>query len=191
VPSQTVVYVLVAVLAAWLLVLSLLFASVVRHLGAMEATLVTVSKGERFDFSTDGPALMSEVPRGIARVLGEQGVDAGGAYAVLFVSAGCAPCLERAREFAASGAAPDARLVTLISGHYDEGAEELRQVLGAMSAAVVRDPDAREIAKLANINSTPFAFRVTNGKITDKSYIGSSGDLRRMVAAVPVGSSPS
>ena len=101
--SETLAYVLIGTMGVWLLLLSLLFASVVRHLGAMEATLVTVSKGEQFDFAADGPPLMSEVPRGVVRVLGEHGIEGETDYVVFFASAGCAPCLERAREFAASG----------------------------------------------------------------------------------------
>ena len=80
--------------------------------------------------------------------------------------------------------------MTLVSGQYTEGIEELRELLGPASLAVITDPDAKEILKLTNINSTPFVFRVANGKITDKTYVSSSQDLERMVATVPVGSSP-
>ena len=187
--SGTLAYVLIGTMGVWLLLLSLLFASVVRHLGAMEATLVTASKGERFDFEADGPDLMSEIPRGVTRVFAEHGVEGGADCVVFFASAGCGPCLERAREFRASGASRGARLVTLVSGQYAEGIDELRELLGPASLAVITDPDAREIAKLANINSTPFAFRVVNGKITDKTYVNSSKDLEKMVTTAVAASS--
>ena len=188
--SETLAFVLIGGMGVWLLLLSLLFASVVRHLGAMEATLVTVSKGEQFDFAADGPELMSEVPRGVTRVFTEHDVADDADLVVFFVSAGCAPCLERAREFAESDPSRSraARLVTLVSGLYTEGIEELRELLGPASVALIADPDAREVAKLTNINSTPFVFRIANGKIIDKTYVGSSQDLQRMIAAVPVGS---
>jgi hypothetical protein len=189
--AETLTFVLTGIMGGWLLTLSLLFASVVRHLGAMEATLVTASKGEQFDFAADGPELMSELPRGVVRVLAEHGVDSQAEHVVFFASAGCGPCLDRAKEYSQSHTGRNGHLVTLISGQYAEGVDELRQLLGGVSTAFITDPDAREVVKLANINSTPFIFRIANGKVIDKRYVGSARDIEKMtIAATPAAPSP-
>lgn len=174
---------LLVVALVWLLVLTVLFAAVVRHLGALQ---VAAGAGESptggFNFDTDGPWIPSPLPDRAAAALGRAGVAAADFVAVFF-SAGCGTCLERAHGIA--DLEPDrARTVFLIGGsHRPDPLADLLAALEPTGAPILTDPDAHDIAKSLGIQSTPFAFRVRDGQVVGKVYVRSEADLETLAAS--------
>jgi len=179
--NDTLLWTALAVAAGWLLVLSVLFAAVVRHLGTMQATMLGIAAGRTFDFEADGPELMSPLPDDVRGLFARSGVDAASTHVVLFVSTTCDPCIERAEEFSRSPLAAGAGVVVLATGRESEHSDRLRELLAPAAAAFIPDPDAHETAKALNINSTPFAFRVANGAVVDKTYVSSAKELEELL----------
>lgn len=181
--AETVPLVLLAVLGGWLVVLTVLFAAVVRHLGTLEATMLGIAGGTRFDFDADGPAVGSELPGEVGELLARHEVDPLAEAVVLFASTSCGSCLERAEEFSRTPAAAGAGLVVLAAGRDPQRAAELRQVLAPATAVFVTDPDAHEIVRRLEVNSTPFAVRIAAGTVTGKAYVRVGDDIAELLAA--------
>jgi hypothetical protein len=179
-----------AVFGVWLLTLSVLFAAVVRHLGTMQATMVGIARGMPFDFAADGPDLMSEVPGPVRETLAGYGIAGDANLVVLFVSTSCDPCLERVEEFSRSPAGAGARLVVLAAGRDPDRVARFRDLLGPSSAAFVTDPAAHETVTALHIQSTPFALRMSNGRIVEKTYVSSAADVEALLKHVPARPSP-
>ncbi|WP_433063788.1 hypothetical protein [Dactylosporangium sp. CS-033363] len=172
------------VLAVWLLVLSVLFASVVRHLGSMQATMLGIAAGNPFDFASDGPELMRPLPEGVRELFAREGVGPAADHVVLFVSGACEPCQERVEAFSQSPAAAGARLIVLAAGRDTEKVEQMRAVLAPSTVAFFTDPDAHEAVQALNIKSTPFAFRLREGKVVEKAYVSSAAALEDLLRPV-------
>jgi hypothetical protein len=185
--TQTAVIAVLAVFGAWLLTLSVLFAAVVRHLGTVQATVLGMAAGKPFDFASDGPELTGELPGTVRDLLVEHGVAPDTDAVVLSLSTGCDPCFERTEEFSRSPAAENARLVVLATGHDSDRLAQLRAMLEPLSLAFVTDPAALDAAKTLAIKSTPFAFRISAGRVVDKTYVASAADLQAIVEHLPTG----
>jgi hypothetical protein len=178
-----IVPLLLAGFGVWLMVLTVLFAAVVRHLGALEATMLGIAGGTRFDLDADGPAVGSDLPAEVAGLLARHEVDPQADAVILFVSTTCGSCLERAAEFSRSPASAGAGLVVLAAGRNQQRAAELREVLAPSAAAFITDPDAHEIVNLLDINSTPFAVRLAAGTVTGKAYVRAGEDIVDLLTA--------
>lgn len=100
---------------AWLLVVTLLLAGLVRHVGAMQAAGTTPRAPEGgWLFDTDGPWIPSEFPARARRILESHGIGVGD-LTVTFFSSSCGPCVERATQIARI--APDpGRNLFLVTG---------------------------------------------------------------------------
>jgi hypothetical protein len=173
---------LLVIALVWLLALTVVLAGVVRHLGALQvANVLTTAPQGGFNFDTDGPWLNSPLPDRAAEAFRRAGVGAADFVAVFF-SAGCGTCLERADGIAGTKPDPE-RIVFLIGGsHRPEPLADLRAVLEPVGAPILTDPDAHDIAKSLNIQSTPFAFRVVAGQVVGKVYVRTDADLATLTA---------
>ena len=174
---------LVVIALVWLLVLTVLFIGVVRHLGALQITGASTTAPESgFNFDTDGPWIPSPLPERAVDALVRGGV-ADPQFVGVFFSAGCGTCLERATEIADD--LPDAaRTVFLVTGNRPDALTDLRRVLEPVGARIVGDPEAHDIVKALGIQSTPFAFRVAAGQVVAKTYLRNLNDFRLLAAAL-------
>lgn len=167
--------VLLTVGLLWLLVLTILFAGVVRHLGAMQAA-GTGDQAPRggWLFDTDGPWIPSELPDRARAALQTNGIQTDDLTATFF-SSRCGPCVERATEVAAVVADPT-RNVFLVTGAQPEAVQNMREILQATGARILTDPDAHDVVKSLDISSTPFAFRIVDGQVVGKAYLRNVDD---------------
>jgi hypothetical protein len=74
------------------------------------------------------------------------------------------------------------RTVILLTGSYPEGLASLGDAFRDAGAVMLFDPDAHDVVKSLDINSTPFAFRVVDSEIVAKTYIRTADDFRRLAA---------
>lgn len=169
------------IVLAWLLVLTVAFLGVTRHLGSMQAAgagLQAPNGGAMFD--TDGPWIPSLLPERAATALGARGVQTDD-LVVTFFSSSCGSCLERAEQIAA--ALTDAgRNVFLVTGWDPERVGDITRVLAPTQAPIITDPDAQNVAKSLDIRSSPFTFRVVGGQVVAKAFVRGVSDYTRMTA---------
>jgi hypothetical protein len=158
----------------WLGILTLVVVLLVRQIGLLTVRLSVVGQARAFSLANDGPEVGSNVPEEVASALPD--VEGERAYVVL-ISATCTPCRElvagiRQHDF-------EQTIVTLVPGH-EEMADELMALLPSGIRAV-RDPEATELARALDIQSTPFAVEVERGAVTRKAYLHSASDLIEFV----------
>lgn len=174
-----------AVVALWLAVLSVLFSSLVRQLGSMQAAILGFAGKQHFDFDADGPELHSRMSERLRSILTDHDFDPESNFVALFMSAGCGPCRERAAEIAGLPRHQLGTFITIIAGDASKSTgDDLKALLAQASAIQIGDPDAHDIARLININSTPFAFRVERGTFVAKTYVRKLDDLVRLADSV-------
>lgn len=170
-----------AIVLAWLLVLTVAFLGVTRHLGSMQAGgagLQAPNGGAMFD--ADGPWIPSLLPERAATALGARGIQTDDLVATFF-SSSCGSCLERAEQIA--GAITDAsRNVFLVAGWDPDRVGDITRVLAPTQAPIITDPDAQNVVKSLDIRSSPFTFRVIGGQVIAKAFVRSVGDYTRMTA---------
>jgi hypothetical protein len=165
----------------WLLALTLLVAAIVRHLATFRVTALAAGGAPTgFSFDTDGPWIPSALPLRASEAFDAAGVSTDD-FVAAFFAASCKSCLKRAEDIARRGVERQ-RTVFLITGNHPEGLDNLGAVLGQTGAPLLFDPDAHDIVKSLEINSTPFAFRVSGREIVAKTYIRSVEDLVRISA---------
>jgi hypothetical protein len=167
---------LLVVALVWLLVVTVLLAGVVRHLGGLQAAGVLTDASEvGFNFDTDGPWIPSVLPERAVAALSRAGFVERD-YVAVFFSAGCGTCLDRAQAIAKAGIDVD-RTLFLLTGSRERALDDFRQVLEPTGATLLADPEAHDIVKALDIQSTPFAFRVTDRQVVGKAYVRSVGDF--------------
>jgi len=172
--------VIVALMALWLLVLTVVLLALLRHIA--ESNILAIA-GRPFSVDADGPELDSEVPAALRAAVGVDAIS--GSVLVTFMSASCGPCLETARGLAELNDIPT-EAVFLVTARPGEGSQVL-ELLARTGRRVITDPSARELALEANIHSTPFSFYADRGRVTRKAYLRSVGDfidLARTVGSV-------
>lgn len=169
-------YIAVAFLAAWSLVLTIAFVALLRHLA--DVNLLSIAGGQEFHVDNDGPDVDSVLPEALISGLGLG--SNGGSALVTFMSASCGPCLETAKGLSELAELPiDA--IFLVTARPGEGSEVLA-LLAETGRRVITDPAARQLAQAANIHSTPFAFYAREGRVTRKAYLRSVGDFVQLAA---------
>lgn len=173
---------LVILALVWLLALTVLLAGLIRHVATLSlaGSAAPVDGSAGFNFETDGPWVPSALPEKVVDVFRIAKVSTDDLVAVFF-SAACKSCLERAEDIARSDIDPE-RVVFLLAGHHPEGLENLREALEPTRAQLLLDPDAHDVVKSLDINSTPFAFRVLDSEIVAKTYIRGIDDFTRLAA---------
>ena len=168
---------------AWLLVLTFLFAGLARHAGAVQAAGGAAKPPEGgFLLDTDGPWIPSEFPARAREILQASGIGLAD-LTITFFSSTCGPCVERAAQIATTGPDP-ARNVFLVTGANATAVAEMRRILAPAAAAVLCDPDAHNVVKSLEINSTPFTVRVVDSQVVGKAYVRSLADYQN-IADIP------
>lgn len=148
----------------WLLVLTVAFAGIVRHLAAMQVAGVGSAAPEGgWLFDTDGPWVPSALPDRAAAALHGHGIPTDD-LVVTFFSAHCGSCLERASQVAAVLTDP-ARNVFLVTGTNPDSRGDVARILAPTGVPIVTDPDAHDVVKSLDINST----RSRSGSATGRS----------------------
>lgn len=172
--------VLLVVGLVWLLALTIAFLGVTRYVGAIQAT---AAGGQAPDggwlFDTDGPWVPSPLPSrasGAFRGFDIQTDD----LTATFFSSRCGSCLERAEDVARAMTDPT-RNVFLVTGIDPDPEGGVSRILATTGAPIIVDPDAHDIVKSMDINSTPFTFRVIDGQVVSKAFIRDLDDYLRVV----------
>lgn len=153
---------LLIVACAWLALLSVVSLLLVRQVG-----LLTVRLDRERSASSpvnDGLQIGEALPERVAKILDLKGGSAG--Y-LLVLGAICSPCRELANDLRGHQLAVP--VTALISGRAEAG-EALGELLPA-GVGVVQDTPAADLAGDLRIETTPFAFEVTDGRITGKAVV--------------------
>lgn len=101
------------------------------------------------------------------------------ASTLLLMSATCQPCREVAGAMNTAGLPSDVQPLVLLTGG-GRPADELESLIAGASRAIVRDPQATQIAEGLSIVSTPFALSISNGLVRAKSYVRTLDDLQEL-----------
>jgi hypothetical protein len=167
----------------WLFALTVLVGGLVRHVATVVvagSAVATNGGGTGFNFDTDGPWIPSGLPNRVVEIFERSSIQTKDLICAFF-SASCKTCLERAEDMERMGI--DAhRTVILLTGSYPEGLASLGDAFRDAGAVMLFDPDAHDVVKSLDINSTPFAFRVVDSEIVAKTYIRTADDFRRLAA---------
>lgn len=165
----------------WLLVVSIALLAVIRYVGALQAAGggAAAERGNAV-LEADGPWIPSPLPDRALAALQARDIPVDD-LVVTFFSPRCGSCLERAEQVVAVLTNP-ARNVFLVAGDED-GAKDLCDILRVTDVPIMLNPDAQNIIKALDINSTPYTFRVVEGKVVAKSYLHDAADYQRMLTA--------
>jgi hypothetical protein len=167
--------VVVALVAVWLAVLTIVVLLLVRQIGLLTVRLEHA--GPRISMDDDGLDVGRPVPEQTLAAVPE--LAAGRKYAVV-LSASCAPCRDLAAEL--GRAQLDADVIVLVAGD-EEFSPQLVALLDGLD--VVLDPRATEATAGLEIGTAPFAFELTDGVVTAKTYLRSVAELAALTEAVP------
>ena len=170
--------------SVWLGVLTLVIVLSVRQIGLLTVRLSTTRNNEipetieESDFSvdSDGPEVGSEIPEEMTSVLPDLSQD--GMHHILLVSANCSPCRELASELRRQSFTSP--VTALVAGRNEGLADGLEELLPS-GVRTVRDPEATKLARSLNIQSTPFAVAVGNGRVVKKTYVYRPADFVEFV----------
>lgn len=179
------VWVALALLGAWMLVLTALVAGLIRHVAEVRLALEAGKPPEvSFDFARSGPQVGSHLPRAVHSLLGPA---ANGAMRTLtFFTASCGDCLERAHHIAGSGR-PLAGHVFFVGAQEDGAtAAAIAEVLASAGADVVTGRPALDAMQALAIEAIPWVVKVDGGEVVDSAYLGRRSSLDSWYA--PVGS---
>lgn len=161
----------------WIAVLTVIVLMLVREVAVLSARLD--AGGGRAFVASDGPAIGRSLPESVAGALAPY-ARGDGMY-VLLLSAICGPCHDLVKQLRQQTWKLDENVVALVTGR----AELADAIAGSMPAwvAVVRDPQAAELAKALSIQTTPFAVRIRAGRVVAKAYLHGVKDLLRLASA--------
>lgn len=165
----------------WLGFLTLVVVLTIRQVGLMTVRLSaandTASTGDMtFSVDNDGPEIGSSVPGAVASVLSQLGRER---TCLLLVSATCVPCHKLVMELHKQGELPGT--IALVAGRA-EVADGLAALLPP-EMHIVRDPQAAELANALQIQSTPFAVAIEDGRISGKAYVRRVTDFIALLEA--------
>ena len=160
-------------IAIWLGVLTLLLILAIRQIGILTVR-VSMNGGERFSVDHDGPEIGSKLPSEVVEIVpGIESLEAN----FMLLSATCNPCRELVANL--DGHPFSATIIVLLAGR-KELADGLVSML-PLDFRIIRDPEASQVAAAFQIQSTPFAVAVANGKVIQKAYLHSKDDLIALV----------
>lgn len=164
--------VVVALVAGWLAVLTIVVLALVRELGLLKTR---ASTSEALD--EDGLPIGSPVPRTAKAVVPR--LDRELVY-LLFVSPSCGPCSALLDEL--RGATLPPAHVHVVIGGGGPRATELAALVPATFDVVVGD-DAAAVTSALEVRGTPFALQIENGIVTGKAVVHSPDELARLIQA--------
>lgn len=162
----------VALVAAWLVVLTLMLLIVVRHVG-----LLTLAAGSRDSHATEGLLVGSPLPADVVELRPE--LDTELRY-LIFLSGNCASCAELAPHL--DKAPEPERLMVTVAGSNERANRRVAERIPAGIETIV-EPDAGKLVSSLQIHSTPQALQTENGIVTGKAAVRSIDDLRRFISA--------
>jgi hypothetical protein len=161
-----------ALVAAWLVVLTLMLLVVVRHTG-----LLTLAIGSTDSRPGDGLLVGSLLPAEVVEQRPE--LDRELRYLV-FLSGNCASCAEVAPHLAELPE-PD-RVIVFVAGSNARANRKLIDKLPS-SLDVVAEAQADAMVTALQIHSTPYALQTENGILTGKAAIRSTEQLQGFIRA--------
>jgi hypothetical protein len=169
----TLELVAVGLVAAWLLVLTVVAMLAIRQIGLLTIRL----DRDRLDAApvADGLAVGQPVPPEVSELLV---VEPNQPAFVLIFAAVCGPCRQLVAHLADMNI--DARLVAIISGRR-ELARALHDMLPS-SIEGIEDPSAEHAVRALQISTTPFVFEIRDGVIAAKAALRDAEHLQRFVA---------
>lgn len=165
------------VIVAWLVVLTILFLGVARHLALVDIVQRAVG-GERprVIADADGPPLGSRFSDDVIRLFTEASVELPDNGCLAFIAATCAPCRELAEDLVADRY-PYRDVIYVIPGRRD-AASEIVAVLRPLEPIAVLNPQAHDLMRMLNINGSPFVVWFRNGQIVSTLFGRSPTDVR-------------
>lgn len=161
------------VATVWMGILTLVVLLLVRQVGLIAARLE--ESGAIFSLADDGLPVGTKVPDEAVSLLPELGA---GVTHLVVMSASCAPCRTLVADLSAHP--PNNRFIALVPGSKDL-AQTMTDSLPPRATSVV-DPQAKELANLLQVRSTPFGLEVTERVVTSKRFLTSASDLERLMS---------
>ncbi len=179
------IWVAAAVLALWLLFLTLILAGMARNIAAIEmarsAGPVPVAT---LDLDHSGPEAGAQLPDDLVAVA--QASGASPTSTLVFVSPGCGTCLEVAADLSGKSA-PSTDLVFVVIGPSGtDSAIELREVLARSTAPIVEGDDARLLMRGFGVGAIPFAVRLDGPQVARSRYLRKASDIRTVLTGTTV-----
>jgi hypothetical protein len=162
----------VALVAAWLAVLTLMLLLVIRHVG-----LLTLAAGGRDSTPRDGLMVGSPVPGEAIELRPDLDVEL---RYLVFLSGNCSSCAELAPQLG-TVAEPE-RLIAVVAGSNERANRRVAERLPAGIETIV-EPDAGALVSALQIHSTPQALQTENGIVTGKATLRRVDDLIGFIAA--------
>lgn len=159
-------------LGAWLVVLTVVLLLVVRQLALVTYRVEHLGGNVA---PRDGLPLAASLPREVTSAIPE--AEWQRTY-VLLTSSSCAPCQQLIPQL--NRLDVRAAVVALLPGR-GPAAEQMEREFPDW-ARVIRDPEATALARVLDIDRTPFAFELANGMVTAKTYVHSVADLARLMS---------
>jgi hypothetical protein len=162
------------VVAAWLVVLSLVAVLCVRQVGILTAAAqMRASSG--VNEADDGLAIGSRVPQEIRSLL----PDIASLTYLLFLETGCGSCHQLVAELSDGGL--EAPIVAVLQGERRR-ADAMAEVLPSY-VPTIRDQEAREVAERMQVEITPTVLELERGFVTGKGTLRGLFDLEALVKA--------
>lgn len=160
---------------AWMVVLTLLALALIRQLGLITVRLDRLTEsGAPVE---DGLEVGSSVPSEVMAALGMTADDARPCY-VLIHSALCMACRELAEDLGRT------QLPYPVTGLVSGGTEDLAAGMARLfppNVEVLRDPVATEVIRHLRVETTPFVFELTRGRVSAKAAVRGVDHLARLM----------
>jgi hypothetical protein len=177
-------WVIFAILAAWMLGLTLIISGLVRHIATLQLGREAGPLPILQPNLEAGPEIGSAVPVEIQTRLLSYGRAADVDQALFIFSPGCGVCLEVADVVANLRPGPIDLLFVILGPTVGPEALEIRSVLKRTSAPIVEGDDARAIMREFHIGSVPYALRLRAGTIVRRKFLRRAADAKEVLGTV-------
>ncbi|MDX2343261.1 MAG: hypothetical protein QNL12_05780 [Acidimicrobiia bacterium] len=176
------IWVALAGLAVWLLVLTVLLVGVVRHVAEVHlAEEAGPTPRVLFDFSRSGPPVGSRLPTLVERLVGPN--PNGRTRVLTFFSPTCGNCLERARDIVALGSLGVEAFFFVDSREPTPESVELVEILTATLGRVFEGDDVLPAMQEMNIEALPWIVSVGGDEVVDSSFLSRGTNLGQWYGA--------
>lgn len=176
------IWVVLALLAGWLLVLSLVVWGLAKNAATWElARHAGPIPRLQYDFDADGPVVGSPIPTEVLEFLSARAPDLIDDGLLFVFSPGCGTCLEVASDVARRSDVARKSVFVAVGPTTTGAATELRSVLARAERPILDGDDARSVMRALNINSIPFVVRVRRGTVIRKAFLRKSVNLDELV----------
>lgn len=176
---------LLAIVATWLVVLTVAVVLVVRQMAGIQVAVAQRPEGTPFSVDADGPAVGTAVPEAVATEFERAGIGPHSRRIVLLLfSATCGTC-EDTLNGVDRGLVDTAGVVTvaLVPGE-NARARELARTAAEKLDRVISGEAASKIAGAFEIHSVPFALGIEAGQVVSKAYVRAVSDIYELIREV-------